>query len=134
MAATAQGAAHLSKVVFKVVSTFKNAPKEMAAIARELSQFSGSLHTLADIIDRYETLCKPAAFESIRTIIRGYRELETDLKKIIDTDTPEKLLKLRWCMQKPKAKNILRRIEGIKAALTLELVVFQLAKEQVTRM
>lgn len=131
MAATAQGAAQLSKVVFKVVSTFKNAPKEMNTIATELSQFSGSLQTLADIINHYEKLCKPQFFENTKTIIHGYREIEIDLKKLIDTDSPEKLLKLRWCMQKPKAKNLLRRIEGIKAALTLELQILQLAKEQI---
>lgn len=131
MAATAQGAAQLSKVVFKVVATFKNAPQQMALIARGLSQFSGSLQTLADIINHCEKLCKPKFFESIKDILSGYRQVEADLRKLIDTGTSDKLLKLRWCMQKPKAKDLLKRIEGIKIALTLELLILQLAKEQV---
>jgi hypothetical protein len=133
VAATAQGAAQLSKVVFKVVLTFKNAPKEMAVIARELSHFSGSLQTLADIIGHCETLCKPEFFDSTKTIILGYRQVEADLRRLIDTDTPDKLLKLRWCIQKPKAKNLLKRIEGIKSALTLELLILQLAREQMVQ-
>lgn len=133
MAATAEGAAQLSSVVFKVVSTFRNAPQEMAAIANGLLQFSESLHTLAEIIDQYQTLYKPAALESIKTTMRGYKELEVDLKKLIDTDTHEKLKKLRWCMQKPKAKNLLKRIESIKQGLTLQLAILQLAKNEATR-
>lgn len=133
VAATAQGAAKLSEVIFKVVLTFKNAPKEMAIIARELSLFSGSLQTLADVINHFETLCKPKFFASTKTIIHGYMQVEADLRKLIDKDTSEKRLKFRWCMQKPKAKNLLKRIEGIKSALTLELLILQLAKEEVVR-
>jgi hypothetical protein len=134
VAATAQGAAQLSKVVFKVVSTFKNAPKEMNTIASELSLFSGSLQTLADIIAHYERLCKPQFFEGTKTIMLGYRDIENDLKLLIDTSSPKTLLKLRWCMAKPKAKNLLRKIEGIKSALTLQLQIVQLAKEQITHL
>lgn len=37
-------------------------------------------------------------------------------------------------MAKPKAKNLLRKIEGIKSALTLQLQIVQLAKEQMTQL
>jgi len=105
----------------------------MNGIASELSLFSGSLQSLADIINHYEKLCKPRFFDNTRTIIQGYKDVEKDLQKIIDTDLPEKLLKLRWIMLKPKAKNLLKRMESIKAALVLELQILQLAKEAITQ-
>ena len=106
----------------------------MNTIASELSLFSGSLQTLADIIAHYERLCKPQFFEGTKTIMLGYRDIENDLKLLIDTSSPKTLLKLRWCMAKPKAKNLLRKIEGIKSALTLQLQIVQLAKEQMTQL
>ena len=130
MAATAQGAAQLSKVIFKVVLAFKNAPQEMAVIAQELAQFSGSLQTLADVVSRSETLCKPEFFNSTKAIVQGYKQVEVDLKRLIDVGKPSRLLKLRWCMHKSKAKNLLKRIEGIKAGLVLELSILQFAREQ----
>lgn len=131
MAATAHGAAQLSKVVFKVVATYKGARKEMADIAQELSGFSGSLQNLADVLNHCQTLCKPEFFNSTKDIILKYRRLEADLQElIIDTKTG-KLLKPRWCMRKPKVKKLLGQIQSIKGALLLELSILNLARDQV---
>jgi hypothetical protein len=131
VAATAHGAAQLSKVVFKFVATYKGARKEMTDIAQELSVFSNSLQNLADTLDRCQSLCKPAFFNNTKDIILKYRQLQTDLQDLIVDVRTGKLLKPRWCMRKPKVKKLLAQIQSIKGALLLELAILNLARDQV---
>lgn len=129
----AQGAAELSKVLLKVVSTYRHARKEMGIIARDLSEFSGSLQLLADTVERYQALCKPDYFDSTKAIISGYRQIEADLKELVNTDKSGKLLNLTWLMKKPKAKDLLKRVAAVKSALTLNLSVLLFAKDQIVQ-
>ena len=124
-----EAAAQLSKVAYKFVQTYKNAKKEMSVIARELTQFSGSLQTLVDVINNCSPICKPEFFSSLQSILLSYRQVETELKSLI-VDNGGTLLKPRWCMRKPKAKKLIKQIDAIKAALNLELNVLQFARSE----
>ncbi|KAF3000718.1 hypothetical protein E8E13_003089 [Curvularia kusanoi] len=129
LGATAHGAAKLSEVVFKAVSTFKNAPEEMKAIARELSLFSNSLDALADIVDRYRKLCLPLYFKNLDIVMSGYAEIEGGLKKLLDTTSSKTFEKFRWLRNKPKAQDLLKKIESTRIVLSLEVGILNLAKE-----
>jgi hypothetical protein len=121
-------AAQLSLALFSIVQTLKNAPQEMAEIAQEVSLLSGSLLTLGDVLNASRQICKPALFRNTDAILRRYSKVESNIKKLIDT--PQKLVRLAWCIQKPKAKSLLKKVEGIKTALTLELNIIQLARAE----
>ncbi|KAJ6280395.1 hypothetical protein J3E71DRAFT_200321 [Bipolaris maydis] len=124
-------AAQLSLALFDVAHTIKNAPKQIAEIAEEFSLVSESLQTLADIIRANQNLCKPALFKNTHTIISRYKQVDAEIKKLIDT--PRKLAGLQWYINKPKAKGLLKKVEGIKTALILELNIIRLAREEFTR-
>ncbi|CAN9150978.1 unnamed protein product [Alternaria alternata] len=124
-------AAQLSLALFSVVQTLKNAPREIAEIAEEISLLAESLQTLADIIRAHQTLCKPALFRNTQTIILRCKQVDAEIKKLIDT--PQKLAGLKWLINKPKAKGLLKKVEGIKTALILELNIVRLAREEVVR-
>jgi hypothetical protein len=81
----ANSAAVLSRALFDVVGTLKNARKEIAFIAQHLSNLSGSLHLLADLINVQQNLCRPALFENTKAIIRQYRSLEVELKRLLES-------------------------------------------------
>lgn len=91
---------------------------------------SESLQTLADIIRANQNLCKPALFKNTHTIISRYKQVDAEIKKLIDT--PRKLAGLQWYINKPKAKGLLKKVEGIKTALILELNIIRLAREEFT--
>ncbi|KAF1833788.1 hypothetical protein BDW02DRAFT_499724 [Decorospora gaudefroyi] len=124
-------AAQLSLALFSVVQTLRNAPKEIADIAEEISLLAESLQTLADIIGAHQNLCKPALFKNTHDIILRYKQFDTEIKKLIDT--PGKLAGLKWFINKPKAKGLLKKVEGIKTALVLELNIIRLAREELVR-
>ncbi|KAA8614836.1 hypothetical protein Alg130_07048 [Pyrenophora tritici-repentis] len=125
------GAAQLSLALFSVAQTLKNAPVEIAEIAQEIQSLAESLQMLADIIGGHKNLCKPELFERTRSIISRYNEVDAELRKLIDS--PHKLARLKWCIKKPKAKSLLKKVEGIKVALVLELNIVRLAREEVIR-
>lgn len=124
-------AAQLSLALFSVAQTLKNAPREIAEIAEEISWLSGTFQQLPDIIRPYQSLCKPALFGILRESLQRYNQLEAQLKLLVDT--PQKLARLRWCMKKSQAKSLLKKVESIKSALTLQLQIFQLAREELVR-
>ncbi|KAH7402410.1 hypothetical protein BKA66DRAFT_564328 [Pyrenochaeta sp. MPI-SDFR-AT-0127] len=124
-------AAQLSLALFSVAQTLKNAPDEIADIAEEIHLLSHSFQSLADILDAHQNLCKPALFRNTKAILWRYNQVETELKKLIAT--PTKLARLRWGIKKPKAKGLLKKIEGIKTALVLQLNIIHLAREEGTR-
>ncbi|EUC46119.1 hypothetical protein COCMIDRAFT_36207 [Bipolaris oryzae ATCC 44560] len=124
-------AAQLSLALFDVAHTIKNAPKQIAEIAEEFSLLSESLQTLADIIRTNQNVCKPALYQNTHTIISRYKQVDAEIKKLIDT--PRKLAGLQWYINKPKAKGLLKKVEGIKTALILQLNIIRLAREEFTR-
>ena len=86
---------------------------------------------LADIINAHQNLCKPALFRNTHSIILRYKQVDAEIKKLIDT--PQKLAGLKWLINKPKAKGLLKKVEGIKTALVLELNIIRLAREETIR-
>jgi hypothetical protein len=127
--AVANTTAALSRALFDIVETLKNARKEISEIAQQLLFLSGNLHSLADIIQSQESLCKPELFRNTKAILGQYSQVETDLRELIET--PSALKKLMWYINRTKVKSLLKKIEAIKTLLILELNVIQLAKEQV---
>jgi len=89
------------------------------------------LQTLADIIRAHQSLCKPALFRNTQKIILRCKQVDAEIKKLIDT--PQKLAGLKWLINKPKAKGLLKKVEGIKTALILELNIVRLAREEIVR-
>lgn len=99
--------------------------------AEELSSISESLQTLADVIDINRNVCRQAIFKNTHIIISRYKQVDAEIKKLIDT--PQKLAGLQWYLNKPKAKGLMKKVEGIKVALILELNIIRLAREEFTR-
>jgi hypothetical protein len=71
--AVANSAATLSRALFDFVETIKNARKEIAYIAQQLSFLSGSLNTLADVISSQQDLFKAALYSNTKSILGQYR-------------------------------------------------------------
>ena len=127
----ASSAALLSRALFDVVETLKHARKEIASIAQHLSNLSGSLNLLADLIKVQQSLCRPALFKNTKAIIRQYGRLEIELKKLLES--PQSMARLSWYIKKNRAKSLLKEIEAIKSSLTLEVSIIQLAREEIIR-
>ena len=68
---------------------------------------SESLQTLADVLRLSQDVCKPALFKNTHTIISRYKQVDAEIKKLIET--PRKLAGLQWYFNKPKAKGLLKR-------------------------
>jgi len=127
----ANSAATLSRALFDVVESIKNARKEIACIAQQLSFLSGSLHFLAEVISSGQDLYKPTLYKNTSTILEQYKVVDAELRKLLET--PRTLARLTWCFKRTKVKTLLREIEAVKTLLTLELSIIQLAREEAIR-
>jgi hypothetical protein len=123
-----EAAAQLSLALFKVARAVKNAPNEISEIAEEISGLSASLMVLADILDRHHMLCRQKLLDHANSILQRFGCIRNDLDKL--TRGRGKLKRLRWFFDGPKAKGLLKKVDGIKASLNLLLNIIHLAREQ----
>lgn len=126
-----QAAAQLSLTLFSVAQTLKNAPTEIAEIAQEIQSLAENLQMLGDTIESDEDLFKPEFFKGTKCIIARYKEVDAELRELLDSS--HKLARLRWVFRRTKAQILLKRVEGIKAALILNLNIVRLAREECIR-
>ncbi|PSN70253.1 hypothetical protein BS50DRAFT_619143 [Corynespora cassiicola Philippines] len=124
----AQTAANLSLALFKVAHTFKHAPAQISDIASEISTVSNTFTVLSDAIRSMKHQCKPPLFREIQTTLERFHKIEAQLIKL--TEKSSKLQRLRWFFDGPRAENLLKKVEGIKSALTLIVSVLSCTKEQ----
>ncbi|KAH4259909.1 hypothetical protein HBI04_190300 [Parastagonospora nodorum] len=129
--AIANSAAQLSRALFDIVQTFKNAREEIADIAHQLQILGGTLHSLWNIMHSQHNLCQPVLFDNTNAILHQYCKVDKELRKLIDG--PKSLARLTWYIKKTKVKSLLKRVEAIKISLALELTVVQFAREEVIR-
>ncbi|KAF1841779.1 uncharacterized protein K460DRAFT_409218 [Cucurbitaria berberidis CBS 394.84] len=69
-------AAQLSLDLFTVDQNFKSVPREIAEIADGISSLSGTLVTLADLMDAHQDLCTPALFQNTTVVLVRYNQVE----------------------------------------------------------
>lgn len=125
-------AAQLSLALFKVAQTFKNAPKEISEIASETSSLSNILNELIDDLQHWEKLCRPKLFQEIGSILQRFKDVEDELKDLTTQRSSKTLNRLKWFFDGPKAKGLLRKVEGVKTALILVLSIIRVTVEQVS--
>lgn len=129
--AIANSAATLSRALFDIVETIKNARKEIADIAQQLQLLSGTLHLLWDFIHSQQSLCRPVLFHNTNAILEQYIQVDKELRELIKT--PKNLARLTWYIKKNKVKSLLKKVEAVKTSLTLALNVVQLARFEAVR-
>ena len=123
-----EAAAQLALALFKVTRAVKNAPKEMEEIAEEITGLSASLMVLADILDSHRALCKQKLLDHAGSILQRFGGIRADLDNL--TRGRGKLKRLKWFFNGPKAKGLLKKVDGIKTSLNLLLNLIHLAREQ----
>ncbi|KAF2648471.1 hypothetical protein K491DRAFT_784054 [Lophiostoma macrostomum CBS 122681] len=130
-ATIAELGAQSSLALFEVVRTIKNAREEIAQIAAEMSDLSGTVVMLQHLLNAYQQLYTPVLLTRVQSILDRFYQVDTDLKKL--TGKKKKLKSLRWFFEGPKAKGLLRKVEGIKSSLSLVINIILLAADQESR-
>ena len=123
--------AQLSLTLFDIAHTIKYATEEISEVAADLSTLSSILTQLSDVLNEQQSLCKPQLFKSMQSILERFKDIEDQLKKI--TGGPKTLKHVKWFFRRPRTKALLKKVESVKAALTLVLNIIQLAKEEKTK-
>ncbi|KAH7126923.1 hypothetical protein B0J11DRAFT_433272 [Dendryphion nanum] len=126
-----EAAACLSSKLLSMAQTIRQAPREIAEIAGEVLQLSRSLQSIHDILSSQEDLCKAVLYEQLGAIIARFEPVKNELDKLteIKKDSIRTRTRIKWLIEKPKAKTLLKTIESIKQALILQLSILQLAND-----
>jgi hypothetical protein len=129
IAGVATAGVSISMCLYDITHTLKQAPKEVADMAKELSLLSSILRNLRSVIKQSAGLCKPRLIADTKEVLGKIKGVFRDIKALA-RDSCSALNRLKWLFRSSRAKAMLARIEGFKATVNLILGTLQLAAIQ----
>jgi len=124
VAGVATAGATVTGALYTLISTVRNAPKEMRQIAAEMSNLTSVLEHLRSILTEGKELklTRPLFLRDVRHVIRNIRRTQEEIIDMINKRTI--LRRLKFVVN---AKRLSSDMEKHKVTLTLQVNVLHLA-------
>jgi hypothetical protein len=129
VAGVATAGSALASVLFNIIATIRDAPREMIDIAHSTRELSAVLRELRRVLRRGKGLFKDTLFRAIRSAISRIRGIHEDVYYLLDS-SGEGLARVIWAFRKSKATKLLAQIESHKSTVHLMATTMLLAIEE----
>jgi regulator of replication initiation timing len=121
IAGIATAGAQLSNTLFRVYKTVRHAPREIQAVAIEMSDLSITLEHLHEILETGKLHAKPSLFDAVRHVVKNIEATQQEIFKMVTDNTI--IVRLKWL----KAAKYLSEIDKQKVTLTLQITILSAA-------
>jgi hypothetical protein len=124
--------AQIAHSVHTLCDKFRNAPRDVREIGRNMLDLSGILDSLGEILQRGKGSYKPRLLRDTNAITKRLNRVIKQVDKLINR-RPSFRGRMTWALfDHTKTEELLRKIEALKSTLTMVLAVVQLALAQST--
>lgn len=124
----AQVGASLSKKIYNLISTARGAPKEVADIARGISEMSVILTEIRRIVRTRKNLFRQKLLYSIRSATRRIKIIQKKIDKLLSIDVNGEVGRLKWIFtRRPEVVELLQQIESHRTVINTFLQLMTLA-------
>jgi len=115
----------LSTSLYDLISSIRDAPKDMAEIARGISETAIVMQQIRRILRDRRELFKRRLLRTIDSAVKRINEVQKEVRQLVDRcDGTARLL---WVFRKSTVALLLRKIEGHKSTINLVLHLMMLA-------
>ncbi|KAF4997535.1 hypothetical protein FDECE_12065 [Fusarium decemcellulare] len=121
VAGIATAGAALANTLFRLIKTVRHAPREIRAIAIEMSSLTATLEHLHDILTNGASYTKPSFLQGVQHVVKMMRSTQDDISSMISDQTI--FARVRWM----KAAGLLSDIQKHKVTLTLQTSILSAA-------
>ncbi|KAF4470436.1 hypothetical protein FALBO_2666 [Fusarium albosuccineum] len=121
VAGIATAGAALANTLFRLIKTVRHAPREIRAIAIEMSSLTATLEHLHDILTNGASYTKPSFLQGVQHVVKMIRSTQDDISSMISDQTI--FARGRWM----KAAGLLSDIQKHKVTLTLQTSILSAA-------
>ncbi|KAI8628741.1 hypothetical protein F5Y19DRAFT_112493 [Xylariaceae sp. FL1651] len=115
----------LSRAIYDVISTVRNAPKEITDIARGLSDLSFILRELRRVLKDGKDIYRRKLIRRVGSAVRRVGRVQDEIGRLLDGSGG--LAKLKWIFRKSKTMALLYTIESHKTGINMILHTMMLA-------
>ncbi|KAI1368164.1 hypothetical protein F5Y08DRAFT_335937 [Xylaria arbuscula] len=115
----------LSRAIYDIVSSVRNAPKEASDIARGLCDLSLNLRELRRVLKAGQDICRRSLIKRVASSIKRVSRIQDEIEDLLDITG--KGVRLRWLFRKSKIQGLLYAIESHKTGINLILQTMTLA-------
>ncbi|KAI3319687.1 hypothetical protein HD806DRAFT_525351 [Xylariaceae sp. AK1471] len=115
----------LSLAIYDVVSSVRNAPREVSAIARGLSDLSFILRELRRVLKDGKDIYHRKLIRRVASAVKRVGRVQGEIEALLDGSGG--LTRLKWIFRKSKAMELLYAIESHKTGISMILHIMMLA-------
>lgn len=119
----------LASTLFDIISSIRDAPREMIDIARGIRGFSTILRELRGILKQGRRLFKDRLFKAIRSATHRIEDVHDEIDDLLDHDGGN-MARVLWAFRKSKATKLLTKIDSHKSTVQLIATTMLLAVEE----
>ncbi|KAM0245938.1 hypothetical protein ACHAP5_005089 [Fusarium lateritium] len=124
IAGIATAGVQLSKTLFHLTETYRNAPREIRSMAIEMSDLTVTLEHLRDILTTGHAYTKPLFFEGVRNVIKNIQSTQLEIQRLArKVDDQPIFARFKW----HKSTRLLSDIDKHKVTLTLQITILSAA-------
>ncbi|KAF5571023.1 hypothetical protein FPHYL_743 [Fusarium phyllophilum] len=125
IAGIATAGSSLSKTIYHFISSTRGASREMADIARNISDLSCILSELRRVLQESADLCSHKLLRQIKSVTRRISAIHDDIYALMDSTRGFQTF--RWSLKRSEVQYKLTLIESHKTAIQLMLNILILA-------
>jgi len=135
IAGVATAGSALANALYNIISSIRDAPREMVDVADSIRELSTVLRELRRATNQGKKLFKTRLFKAIHSATRRVREVHEDVLDLLDGGEGG-LAKIVWAFRRSKAAKLLTRIEAHKSTVQLmaTTMLLSLAARDPTRL
>jgi hypothetical protein len=115
----------LSRAVYDLVSSVRNAPREVSAIAKGLSDLSYILRELRRVLKDGKDVYRRKLIRRVATAVKRVGRVQREIQSLLEGSGG--LARLKWFFRKSKTMELLYAIESHKTGISMILHIMTLA-------
>ncbi len=119
----------LSTALFDLISSYAGDPRDIAEIARGVSDLSLVLDRLIVVVEDGSQICQRKLVRSVDSAIQKVKNVQREIWQLVDAGKSNPA-RLQWVFRRSKTMQLLFRIEAHKSMLQIVTTTILLAMEQ----
>jgi hypothetical protein len=119
----------VSTALFDLIAAYRSAPRDIAEIARRVSDLSLVLDQLAIVLKEGRQIYRRKLLRSVDSTIQRIDGVHAEIGQLVDSGNGS-LARVRWVFRRVKTTQLLFKIEAHKSTLQIITTTLLLAIEQ----
>jgi hypothetical protein len=118
----------ISKGLYDVVSTVKDAPQELFAIASEIHATAMMFDCIGELVDEHQGLYKDQLRHMLSDLRWRFKIIQDVIAKCIKPSRTPSIVRLRYLWMNKRISSLMVKLQALKHSMSITLSIAQMAE------